>query len=69
VAFDGDELAGAEVDGVDELELDDDEDSDLAAVDSDEPPAVVPLDDDSFDGDGSFEEPSDPFAPERESVR
>ena len=68
MAFDGDELAGAEVDGVDELELDDDEDSDLAAVDSDEPPAVVPLDDDSFDDD-SFEEPLDPFAPERESVR
>jgi hypothetical protein len=56
-----------EVDGVDELELD----SDLAAVDSDEPLEVVPLDD-SWDGAASFDEPLEPFepfAPDRESVR
>jgi hypothetical protein len=52
---------------VDELEPLD-EDSDLAAVDSDEPLELVPVDEVSFDDEESFE-PLEPFAPERESVR
>jgi len=61
------ELEVAELDAVEELV----DDSDLAAVDSDEPLELVPLDEVSFDDEESFEPlaPLAPFAPERESVR
>ena len=62
------ELEVAELDGVEELA----DDSDLAAVDSDEPLEPVSLDEVSFEDDEeSFEplEPFAPFAPARESVR
>jgi hypothetical protein len=65
------ELEVAELDGVEELV----DDSDLAAVDSDEPLELVPLACDSLDDGVSVEddedsfEPLAPFAPARESVR